>query len=154
MTEALEETALKDGRPFLGICVSMQLLSIRGLEKELTGGLGWIEGDVIRMSPAQDRLKVPQVDWNTLELTAPHALFKAIPTGSEGLHAYFVRSYHFECEDRRHCLAITDYGSPITAAVARNNLAGTQFHPEKTSVSALISLPIFWNSVHDTLSGN
>jgi glutamine amidotransferase len=132
MTEALEETALKDGRPFLGICVGMQLLSTRGLEKELTRGLGWIEGDVIHMSPAQDRLKVPQIGWNTLELTATHALFKGIPTGSEGLHAYFVHSYHFDCADRRHCLAMTDYGGPVTAAVARNNLAGTQFHPEKS----------------------
>lgn len=132
MIEMLEETVLKGGRPFLGICVGMQLLSTRGLEKELTRGLGWIEGNVIRMIPAQEELKVPQIGWNTLELAAPHALFNGIPTGSDGLHAYFVHSYHFDCTDKQHQLATTDYGGPITAAIAHNNLAGTQFHPEKS----------------------
>lgn len=132
MIEMLEDTVLKGGRPFLGICVGMQLLSTRGLEKELTRGLGWIEGNVIRMTPAQEELKVPQIGWNTLELVAPHALFNGIPTGPDGLHAYFVHSYHFDCTDKQHCLATTDYGGPITAAIAHNNLAGTQFHPEKS----------------------
>jgi len=132
MTEMLEETVLKGGRPFLGICVGMQLLSTRGLEKELTRGLGWIEGDVIRMTPAQEELKVPQIGWNTLELAAPHALFNGIPTGPDGLHAYFVHSYHFDCTDKQYQLATTDYGGPITAAIAHHNLAGTQFHPEKS----------------------
>jgi len=143
MIEALEETVLQGGRPFMGICVGMQLLSSRGHEKQVTRGLGWISGDVIRMTPAPESLKVPQIGWNTVELTAPHALFKAIPTGPAGLHAYFVHSYHFACADRRHCLATTDYGGKIAAAVARDNMAGTQFHPEKSQRLGLALLANF-----------
>ncbi|RCL03119.1 MAG: glutamine amidotransferase [Candidatus Tokpelaia sp. JSC189] len=132
MVEVLEETVLKGGRPFLGICVGMQLLSTSGLEKELTYGFGWIKGDVIRIIPEKQNLKVPQIGWNTLELAARHPLFEGIHTGENGLHAYFVHSYHFDCLDKQNQLAITDYGGPITAAIAHNNLAGTQFHPEKS----------------------
>ncbi|RCL00273.1 MAG: glutamine amidotransferase [Candidatus Tokpelaia sp. JSC188] len=132
MIAVLEETVLRGGKPFLGICVGMQLLSTRGLEKEVTPGLGWIKGNVVRMIPGKQNLKVPHIGWNTLELLVPHALFKGIPTGPNGLHAYFVHSYHFDCTNKQHRLAITDYGGSIAAAVAHNNLIGTQFHPEKS----------------------
>lgn len=132
MIEALEEAALRGGRPFLGICVGMQLLSTRGFEKAQTCGLDWIRGDVMRMVPANRQLKVPQIGWNTLELSAPHPLLQGLRAGADGLHAYFVHSYHFVCTDKRDCLATTDYGGKITAMIARDNLAGTQFHPEKS----------------------
>ncbi|RCL01319.1 MAG: glutamine amidotransferase [Candidatus Tokpelaia sp. JSC085] len=135
MVEALEEIVLKAGKPFLGICVGMQLLSTRGLEKEPTQGLDWIKGDVIRMNPMHEQLKVPQIGWNTLELAesaADHTLFKGIPTGPEGLHAYFLHSYHFNCTDKKNCLATANYGGKITAVVSKNNVFGTQFHPEKS----------------------
>src|SRR5690606_19066936 len=127
MWEAVEEVAIARGRPFLGICVGMQLMSARGLEKTVTRGFGWIPGDVVEIRPSDPALKVPQIGWNTLELTRPHALFGGIPTGPHGLHAYFVHSYHLAAERSDDVLAVTDYGGPVTAAVARDNLAGTQF---------------------------
>lgn len=141
--EALEEAAIARGRPFLGICVGMQLMSERGLEKTVTHGFGWIAGDVVRIEPDDPELKVPQIGWNTLELTRPHPLFEGIRTGPQGLHAYFVHSYHLEAEDPADMLAVTDYGGPITAAVARDNLAGTQFHPEKSQALGLALIANF-----------
>lgn len=132
MIEALEDTVLESKRPILGICVGMQLLSTRGLEKKQTYGLDWIKGDVTRIAPVHSWMKVPQIGWNTLELSGSHALFNGLLTGEKGLHAYFVHSYHFTCADKQHCLATTDYGEKITAVVACDNIAGTQFHPEKS----------------------
>ena len=132
MWEAIEETAIRRGRPFLGICVGMQLMSDRGLEKTVTRGFGWIAGDVKEIEPNDPELKIPQIGWNTIHVKHPHPLFAGIPTGDEGLHAYFVHSYHLDSLHEDEVLATTDYGGAVTAAVGRDNLAGTQFHPEKS----------------------
>ena len=132
MTQALTEAVEQKARPFLGICVGMQLMSSRGLEKTVTNGLGWIEGDVVEMTPADPALKIPQIGWNTLTLTQPHPLFDGIPAGVGGLHAYFVHSYHLAAKNAEDVIATTDYGGPMTAFVARANMAGAQFHPEKS----------------------
>ena len=132
MHEALDEVAIRNARPFLGICVGMQLMSTRGLEKTVTEGFGWIAGDVRIMEPADPALKIPQIGWNTLTLKRDHPLFEGIPTGEAGLHAYFVHSYFLDAENPEDVVAVTDYGGEVTACVARDNLAGTQFHPEKS----------------------
>ena len=137
MTDALNETVMQKGRPFFGICVGMQLMSSRGLEKTVTQGLGWIEGDVVEMTPTDPGLKIPQIGWNTIRLKKPHVLFDGIKTGDDGLHAYFVHSYHFAAENPDDVLGITSYGGAMTAAVARDNMVGTQFHPEKSGESGL-----------------
>lgn len=143
MWEAVEEVAIVKGRPFLGICVGMQLMSERGLEKTVTKGFGWIAGDVKEITPADPALKIPQIGWNTIELTHKHPLFSGIPTGANGLHAYFVHSYHLDAQKPSEVLAIADYGGPVTAAVARDNLAGTQFHPEKSQALGLALITNF-----------
>jgi glutamine amidotransferase len=143
MVEALEEAVTHKGRPFLGICVGMQLMSERGLEKTVTKGLGWIAGDVKVIEPADPALKVPQIGWNTIELRRDHPLFAGIPTGEKGLHAYFVHSYHLDAKDEGDLLALADYGGPVTAAVARDNYAGTQFHPEKSQALGLALIANF-----------
>ena len=132
MVEALVERVERGGVPFLGICVGQQLMASRGLEKAVTPGLGWIAGDVARIEPADPSLKVPQIGWNTLAVHRPHALLDGIETGPDGLHAYFVHSYHLTPERRGDLVATTDHGGPVTAIVARDNMAGTQFHPEKS----------------------
>jgi imidazole glycerol-phosphate synthase subunit HisH len=138
MVEALEEAVRARGRPFLGICVGMQLMSERGLEKSVTRGLGWIGGDVREIAPADPSLKIPQVGWNTLHVKhSAHPLFAGIATGEDGLHAYFTHSYHLDASDEGDVLAVSDYGGPVTAAVGRGNMAGTQFHPEKSQTLGL-----------------
>ncbi len=137
MVEALRETVERKARPFLGICVGMQLMSSRGLEKTVTEGLGWIEGDVVEMTPSDASLKIPQIGWNTLTLTRPHPLFEGIPTGPDGLHAYFVHSYHLAAARPQDVIATTDYGGPMTAFVGRDTMAGAQFHPEKSQTLGL-----------------
>lgn len=146
MEEALTQAIETAGRPFLGICVGMQLMSSRGLEKTTTRGFGWIPGDVVEMTPEDPSLKIPQIGWNTLRLSRPHALFEGIPTGENGLHAYFVHSYHLAAEDSADVVAVTDYGGPVTAFVANGNKAGAQFHPEKSQTLglALISNFLRW----------
>jgi glutamine amidotransferase len=146
MVEALDEAVVKKGRPFFGICVGMQLMSSRGLEKTVTDGFGWIPGDVVEMAPSDPTLKIPQIGWNTLDLARPHPLFDAIRTGEDGLHAYFVHSYHLAAENEADIVARTDYGGPVTAAVGRGNMFGTQFHPEKSQTLglALISNFLRW----------
>jgi glutamine amidotransferase len=143
MVDALEEVVTAKGRPVLGICVGMQLMSERGLEKTVTSGLGWIAGDVKVIEPADPALKVPQIGWNTIELRRDHPLFAGIPTGEKGLHAYFVHSYHLDAKDEGDLLALADYGGPVTAAVARDNYAGTQFHPEKSQALGLALIANF-----------
>jgi glutamine amidotransferase len=143
MVEAIEEAVIARGRPFLGICVGMQLMSERGLEKTVTRGLGWIAGDVKEIEPSDPALKVPQIGWNTIELKREHPLFAGIPTGEKGLHAYFVHSYHLDAARAEDVLAIADYGGPVTAAVARDNRAGTQFHPEKSQALGLALIANF-----------
>ncbi|MDV6226070.1 imidazole glycerol phosphate synthase subunit HisH [Nitratireductor aquimarinus] len=143
MVEAITDVALENGRPFLGICVGMQLMSERGLEKTVTKGLGWIAGDVVEMTPSDPELKIPQIGWNTIHVKHSHPLFDGIPTGEDGLHAYFVHSYHFAARNEAEILATTDYGGTITAAVARDNLVGTQFHPEKSQALGLALIANF-----------
>jgi imidazole glycerol-phosphate synthase subunit HisH len=132
MIEALEESVRMRGKPFLGICVGLQLMAERGLEHGVTPGLGEIEGEVRAIAPSNASLKIPHMGWNTLALRRNHALLDGIPTGESGLNAYFVHSYHFVPERPDALVASTDYGGPITAFVAKDNLAGSQFHPEKS----------------------
>jgi glutamine amidotransferase len=147
MWQAVEEVTGPKARPFLGICVGMQLMSERGLEKTVTQGFGWITGDVREIRPSDPALKVPQIGWNTIDLVRDHPLFAGIPTGEAGLHAYFVHSYHLDARKPNEVLATADYGGPVTAAVARDNLAGTQFHPEKSQALGLALIANFlrWN---------
>ena len=132
MFEAISESVVERGRPFLGICVGMQLMADRGLEKTITEGFGWISGDVVEIEPADSDLKIPQIGWNTINLEQAHPLFDGIKTGDDGLHAYFVHSYQLACKNPEEQIATTDYGGPLSALVAKDNLAGTQFHPEKS----------------------
>jgi len=132
MHTALQEAVIENGKPFFGICVGMQLMAERGLEKATTKGFGWIGGDVVRMGFDDSSLKIPQIGWNTLEVTNPHPLLDGIETGGGGLHAYFVHSYHLECSKKEECIATTSYGGNVTAIVGRDNMIGTQFHPEKS----------------------
>lgn len=143
LTEAIEEAAICKGRPFFGICVGMQLMSERGLEKTVTRGFGWIKGDVKEVTPNDLALKIPQIGWNTIHVKHSHPLFEGIPTGPDGLHAYFVHSYHLDATREEDVLATADYGGEITAAVARGNLAGTQFHPEKSQTLGLALIANF-----------
>ena len=137
MVEALEEAVLAQGRPFLGICVGCQLMAERGVEKEGAPGLGWIGGEVVEITPDDPALKVPHMGWNSLRLVREHPLLAGIPTGENGLDAYFVHSYHVRTTRRADVIAETDYGGPITAVVGRDNLAGAQFHPEKSQALGL-----------------
>ncbi len=137
MTQAIDEVVIGKGRPFLGICVGMQLMSERGLEKTVTSGFGWIAGDVKEIVPSDPALKIPQIGWNTISLKSAHPLFDGIKTGPDGLHAYFVHSYHLAATKPGQVLAETEYGGPVTAAVVRGNMAGTQFHPEKSQTLGL-----------------
>ena len=132
MIEALEESVQERGTPFLGICVGLQLMATRGLEHGVTPGLDWIGGEVRAIEPDDASLKIPHMGWNTLTLAREHKLFEDIPIGAEGLHAYFVHSYHFVPEEADARIAATDYGGEVTAFVARDNMAGSQFHPEKS----------------------
>jgi glutamine amidotransferase len=143
MIEALEETVRKRGKPFLGICVGLQLMAERGLEHGLTPGLGWIEGEVRAIAPSDTSLKIPHMGWNTLALRRKHALLEGIATGESGLNAYFVHSYHFVPERPDALVASTEYGGPITAFVAKDNLAGSQFHPEKSQKLGLALIANF-----------
>jgi imidazole glycerol-phosphate synthase subunit HisH len=137
MREALQRVVIEQGRPFLGICVGMQLMAERGLEFETAHGLGWIKGDVRLIEPRDRTLKIPHMGWNTLEVRRPHALLTGIAAGETGHHAYFVHSFHLASPDRAMIIAETDYGSPVTAMVGRDNMVGTQFHPEKSQTLGL-----------------
>jgi glutamine amidotransferase len=132
LRDALERFVCEDGRPFLGICVGMQLMATCGLEFGETPGLGWIAGEVRAIEPRDPRLKIPHMGWNALSVVNDHPLLAGIATGEEGLHAYFVHSFHLVASDRRVVVAETDHGGPVTAMVAKDNVAGTQFHPEKS----------------------
>ena len=146
MVDALEESVRKKGKPFFGICVGMQLMAERGREYQVTSGLGWISGEVDRITPKDASLKIPHMGWNTLNVTKKHALLDGIPTGNDGLHAYFVHSFELRTEKRDDLVAQTEYGGPLTAIVGRDNMVGTQFHPEKSQKLglALISNFLKW----------
>jgi len=132
MVAALIETVRQKGRPFLGICVGMQLMAERGREYEVVEGLGWIPGEVDRITPSDPSLKIPHMGWNTLEARRPHPLLDGIAVGPQGLHAYFVHSFHLKADERSDLVAEADYGGPVTAVVGRDTVVGTQFHPEKS----------------------
>jgi len=137
MVEVLTERVIRNGTPFLGVCVGMQLMASEGREKTTTPGLGWIPGAVQAITPSDPGLKVPHMGWNTIAITRPHAMFENIQDGPEGLHAYFVHSYHLVNDSPDTLLATTDYGGPLTAVVGRDNMVGTQFHPEKSQALGL-----------------
>jgi glutamine amidotransferase len=145
VVEALEETVRRKGRPFLGICVGMQLMAARGREYAVTEGLGWIAGEVDKIRPTDARLRVPHMGWNTLEVVHDHPLLAGLALGPAGRHAYFVHSYSLHVSDRRDLVATTDYGGTLSAIVARDSYAGTQFHPEKSQQLGLVLLGNFLN---------
>jgi glutamine amidotransferase len=132
MVDALDEAVRRKGRPFFGICVGMQLLAERGREYEVTDGLGWIAGEVDRIAPSDPNLKIPHMGWNTLNVARPHKLLDGLALGPQGRHAYFVHSYQLRPAQRADLVADADYGGAVTAIVARDNIVGTQFHPEKS----------------------
>jgi glutamine amidotransferase len=140
---ALERRVLRDGAPFLGICVGMQLLAREGVEHGVTAGLGWLDGRVERIVPADPALKVPHMGWNTLERRRPHPVLDGLALGPEGLHAYFLHSYHFTAAEPASLVAVADYGGPVTAIVGRDNILGVQFHPEKSQTLGLSLLARF-----------
>lgn len=137
LVDALRHSVEQRAVPFFGICVGMQLMARSGLEKKISSGLGWIPGDVVAMTPSDPALKIPQMGWNSLTPLRPHPVCGDIPLGAEGLNAYFVHSYHLVPDNPDHVVAITDHGGPVTAMVARDNLVGTQFHPEKSQMLGL-----------------
>jgi glutamine amidotransferase len=140
MVDALTDAVRTRGVPFLGICVGMQLLASVGREFGDHAGLGWIEGDVVHMTPKDPALKVPHMGWNELALERAHPLFEGIAPNA---HAYFVHSYVIQPRDKHDVLATADYGGAFTAAVGRDNIAGTQFHPEKSQATGLLLLANF-----------
>ncbi len=139
MVEALEETVRKEGKPFFGICVGMQLMAERGLEHGSHEGLGWLKGDVVKIEPSDPSLKIPHMGWNELEIVNGHPLLEEMPA----THAYFVHSYAFAVADPDALVARVDYGGPVTAMVAKDNMAGTQFHPEKSQALGLALIANF-----------
>ena len=132
MVQALNTRVRRQGRPFLGICVGMQLMAERGREYEVTPGLGWIAGEVDRIAPSDPGLKIPHMGWNTLNMARPHPLLDGLAVGPQGLHGYFVHSFHLKPAERADLIAEADYGGPVTAIVGRDSMVGTQFHPEKS----------------------
>jgi len=134
LEEAVSEAVVGRGQPFFGICVGMQLMATRGREFETVDGLGWIGGEVVAIEPADPSFKIPHMGWNELSLTRPHPVFDGVPAGT---HTYFVHSFHLAVGDRADLVATADYAQALTAAVARDNMVGTQFHPEKSQEAGL-----------------
>ncbi len=140
--EAIEQAVTVKARPFLGICIGMQMMATRGLEYRETPGFGWIGGEVVRITPSDPAMKVPHMGWNDLIIDHRHPVLTGIETGQ---HAYFVHSYHFRVADPAHRLAHCDYGGDITAIVGRDNMVGMQFHPEKSQATGLRLIANFLN---------
>lgn len=132
--EAIEEVVIDRGNPFLGICIGMQMMATWGREYQDTPGFDWIGGEVVLIEPADPQLKVPHMGWNDLVLTAEHPVLDGIATGD---HAYFVHSYQVKVANPAHRLAFADYGGEVTAIIGRDNMLGTQFHPEKSQRAGL-----------------
>jgi imidazole glycerol-phosphate synthase subunit HisH len=143
MVDALDEAVRQKGRPFFGICVGMQLLAERGREYEVVEGLGWISGEVDRIVPRDPDLKIPHMGWNTLNVARAHPILDGLTLGAQGRHAYFVHSYHLNPAQRSDLVAEADYGGAVTAIVARDNIFGTQFHPEKSQKLGLALIANF-----------
>ena len=131
---AIEEAVTRKAKPFLGICVGMQMLASLGREYHDTAGFGWVPGEVVRIAPTDRALKVPHMGWNDLVIDRPHPVLDGIKTGD---HAYFVHSYQFRVENPAHRLAHVDYAGPVTAIIGRDTMVGTQFHPEKSQATGL-----------------
>jgi len=140
MIDALREKVLKDGAPFLGICVGMQLLATVGVEFGRHAGLGWIAGEVVKITPSDPALKIPHMGWNELKKVRSHPLLEGVP---DGAHAYFVHSFQMLPALPEDLIATTDYGGPLTAMVGNENIAGTQFHPEKSQATGIKLLENF-----------
>lgn len=141
MVEALTEAAIQRGRPFIGICVGLQLLAEWGREHGDHPGLGWIPGEVVELTPADPALKIPHMGWNTLDFTpGRHPVLDGI---APGRHAYFVHSYHLRAAKPEQVIATTDYGGPFASILGRDNLIGTQFHPEKSQETGLTLIANF-----------
>jgi len=143
MVAALNESVIVKGRPFLGICVGMQLMATRGREHHDTPGLGWIAGDVVALTPPANAaefgpggtgFRIPHMGWNELRFSSAHKILSGIAPGA---HAYFVHSYHMHCENQGHVLADVEYGGAVAALIGRDNMVGTQFHPEKSQATGL-----------------
>jgi glutamine amidotransferase len=134
MVDVLQREVIERGKPFLGICVGMQLMATRGVEYGVHAGLDWIAGDVVRIEPGKDHLKIPHMGWNELLDLKPHPVLEGIAPHD---HAYFVHSFQLQAAKPETLLARTEYGGPVTAVVGRDNLAGTQFHPEKSQATGL-----------------
>ena len=143
MVDALDEAVRQKGRPFFGICVGMQLLAERGREYEVVEGLGWIPGEVDRIVPRDPDLKIPHMGWNTLNVARAHPILDGLALGAAGRHAYFVHSYQLNPAQRSDLVAEADYGGAVTAIVARDNIFGTQFHPEKSQKLGLALIANF-----------
>jgi len=143
MWDTLEEQVRSAGKPFLGICVGMQLMADQGLEFGVTPGFGWINGNVQRIEPADENCKIPHMGWNTIRTTRDHPLLDGIQTGDDGQHAYFVHSYHLAAKNPDDVVAYADYGGPVTAMIAKDNMVATQFHPEKSQTLGLALIANF-----------
>ena len=140
LEEALHEAVIARCRPFLGICVGMQLMAERGLEFEIVDGFGWIAGEVVAIEPNDPTLKIPHMGWNELTPRSDHPVLAGLPAGT---HVYFVHGFELYPSDPDNVLAETDYGGPIVAAVGRDNLIGTQFHPDKSQGAGLLFIANF-----------
>lgn len=142
MVEALNEAVIEQARPFLGICVGMQLMATRGLEHGVHAGLGWIPGEVVPLKPSDQSLKIPHMGWNEL-VADPQNRHFVLRTNESPEHFYFVHSFVFQCENKHHILGLVDYGGLVPAVVGRDNLIGVQFHPEKSQQAGLRLLSDF-----------
>jgi glutamine amidotransferase len=131
---AVGEAVTTRGRPFFGICVGMQLMADRGREFEIVDGLGWVGGEVVAIEPANPSFKIPHMGWNELMVGREHPVFAGVGNGT---HTYFLHSFHFAVADKADLLATADYAQAVTAAVGRDNMVGTQFHPEKSQAAGL-----------------
>jgi glutamine amidotransferase len=132
MVDAMTQAVRGKARPFFGICVGMQLMATQGKEHVTTPGLDWISGDVEKIAPRDESLKIPHMGWNTLDMLHEHPVLERLPLGDKGRHAYFVHSYHLNATSEGDVIARADYGGPLTAIVAKDTMFGTQFHPEKS----------------------
>ncbi|USG61162.1 imidazole glycerol phosphate synthase subunit HisH [Sneathiella marina] len=140
MEEALVDAVIEKGRPFFGICVGMQLMATRGIEYGVTEGFDWIAGDVVKLAPTDPSLKIPHMGWNELSLQSTHPLFDGMENGQ---HTYFVHSYQMTTANPGHVLARVEYGGDVTAIIGRDNMIGTQFHPEKSQETGLTLITNF-----------
>ena len=134
LEDAVSEAVTARGRPFFGICVGMQLMADRGREFEVVDGLGWIGGEVVAIEPADRSFKIPHMGWNELSIVHQHPVFAGVANGT---HTYFVHSFHFAVAEKMDLLATADYAQAVTAAIGRDNMIGTQFHPEKSQEAGL-----------------